>query len=102
VTAMRYVIHADSIENVDAGPLLRELAEDVADDARRLAPVDTGDLVSTIRVLGVSKDKATVAVGGKKGASTGNLVDYAVYVERGTSRMHAQPFMAPATYRYRG
>lgn len=99
---MRFVIHADSLDKIDPGPLLDELAEDVAADMRRLAPVDTGDMVSTIRVLSYGAKKTrSVVVGGIPGKVTGNPVDYPVYVERGTSRMAAQPFMAPATYRYR-
>ena len=99
---MRFVLKADSLDDVDASELLDDLAEDVASDMRRLAPVDEGDMVSTVRVLGYgAKDRRTIAVGGIKGKITGKLVDYAHYVERGTSRMAAQPFMAPATYRYR-
>ncbi len=98
---MRFVLKADSLDDVDARPLLSDLAEDVAADMRRLAPVDEGDMVSTIRVLGASASRISVVVGGIKGKATGKMVDYVVYVERGTSRMAAQPFMAPATYRYR-
>lgn len=100
---MRFVLHRAALEEgADAGDLLDRLADDIASDMKALAPVDTGDMVSTIRVLNYgAKDRRTVAVGGIKGKVTGNLVDYVVYVERGTSKMAAQPFMAPATYRYR-
>ncbi len=100
---MRFVLHQAALdEGADAGELLEELAEDIASDMRRLAPVDEGDMVSTVRVLNYgSKDTRTIAVGGIKGRVTGKLVDYAHFVERGTSKMAAQPFMAPATYRYR-
>lgn len=100
---MRFILHEAALdEGADAGELLDRLADDIADDMGRLAPVDTGDMVSTVRVLNrTAKDMRTIAVGGIKGKITGNLVDYVVFVERGTSKMAAQPFMAPATYRYR-
>ncbi len=96
----RFIVHPDALGKIDTGPLLTELAELVADDMRPITPVDTGDMVSTVRVLSAGKKKR-VAVGGINGKVTGNYVDYAVYVERGTSRMAAQPFMRPALYRYR-
>lgn len=97
----RFILYADRLDSVDAKPLLADLGDDVADDMRRLAPVDTGDMVSTVRVGAPSATKIVVRVGGIKGKITGKPVDYVPYVERGTSRMAAQPFMAPATYRYR-
>jgi HK97 gp10 family phage protein len=99
--AVRVVLVPDADGRVDAGPLLRDLADDVADVMRDLAPVDTGDMRSTIRVLDVTANNARIGAGGIPGAVTGNLVDYVVYVERGTSKMSAQPFMRPALYRYR-
>jgi HK97 gp10 family phage protein len=97
----RFVVYPDAMNRIEYGPLLDHLAEDVASDARRLAPVDEGDMVSTIRVLKSGKKARKIAVGGIKGKVTGKPVDYAVYVERGTSKMAAQPFMKPALYRYR-
>lgn len=98
----RWVLYPDASGKVDVSPLLRYLAEDVADDMRPLTPVDEGDMVSTIRVLTYgSKTSARVTVGGIPGKATGKPVDYAHFVERGTSKMAAQPFMRPALYRYR-
>ena len=98
----RWVLVPNAEGRVDAGPLLTDLANDVADVMRTLSPVDEGDMVSTIRVLSYgAKDSRTVAVGGIAGKVTGKPVDYVVYVERGTSKMAAQPFMRPALYRYR-
>lgn len=57
--------------------------------AKRLCPVDTGRLRSSItHALGVD-------VQGLK-ADIGSDVEYAVYVELGTSRAAAQPFLRPA------
>jgi HK97 gp10 family phage protein len=97
----RWVVHLDQLARIDAGPLLSDLADDVASDAQRLAPVETGDLASTIRVLDRGRKSVKIAVGGIKGKITGETVDYHMYVEEGTSKMKAQPYMRPALYRYR-
>lgn len=61
---------------------LREIAE----DARRNAPVDTGELASSIRV-----DGDTVVAG----------ADHGGYVELGTEHMRAQPYLRPSLYKRR-
>ena len=55
--------------------------------AQQLCPVDTGNLRASI----------THAVSpGEKAAYIGTNVEYAPYVELGTSKMQAQPFLRPA------
>jgi HK97 gp10 family phage protein len=98
----RFVVYADAMNKIDSGPILDYLADDVAADMMKLSPVDEGDMRSTIRVRSYgSKRSRRVVVGGMRGKVTGKPVDYAGYVERGTSKMPAQPFMKPALYRYR-
>ena len=80
--------------------LVERLAKLSAEDMRRTAPVDSGDMVSTIRVEKPRDLVREVKCGGSYGES-GEYVDYTVYVELGTSRMAAQPFMRPALYRLR-
>lgn len=60
-------------------------AYSIESGAQATAPVDTGNLKNSI---GADPDglEATVTAGAK----------YADYVERGTSRMRAQPFLGPA------
>lgn len=62
---------------------------DTTNTARQLAPVDTGYLRSSIT--------GDTEVGGQtvRGEVTAGA-NYAIYVEKGTSRMAAQPFMRPA------
>lgn len=60
-------------------------AEDIADIARRLVPVDTGYLKSSIYALHLARHSQV-----KAGAK------YAGYVEFGTYKMAAQPFLRPA------
>lgn len=60
----------------------------IASDARKLAPVDTGNLRSSI--TGSSNVKAGFA------GTVSTNVDYAAFVEFGTRKSPAQPFMFPA------
>ena len=88
---------------------LDEVADKIVEDAKELCPVDTGALKRSIR-----KEKQLVslypfiynigvAAGGHvKNSRTGREVDYATYVEFGTSRTPAQPFMGPAVEKNRG
>ena len=57
----------------------------VQNEARRLAPVDTGRLRASITV------KRT-----PDGVTVGTNVEYAPYVEYGTRHMAAQPYLRPA------
>ena len=70
-------------------------AELIAQEARRLVPIDTGKLHNSIRVeefQGESgRDEVAVVAGGESiGAG------YAGFVEFGTVRTPAQPFLRPA------
>lgn len=62
-------------------------ADRVAERARQMAPVDTGALRSSIQAVSTTAGKsAEVRVG----------VEYAAYVEYGTYKMAAQPYLSPA------
>lgn len=98
---MRVRTYPGRLASIDYGPLLDDLADDVVDVAKTIVPVLSGDLRSTIRKRKAGKRKVRITAGGKRGAMTGEPVDYAGYVERGTSKMSAQPFLRPALYRYR-
>lgn len=61
----------------------------VVNHAKKLCAVDTGRLRSSITYeIGES--------GGELAARVGTNVEYAPYVEFGTRRMRAQPFLRPA------
>lgn len=70
---------------------LEKIADAVERDVKRLAPVDTGHLRASIRRDPVIGDTVSIRA----------TAEYARYVEQGTSRMHAQPFLKPALYRRR-
>jgi len=77
---------------------LNEIAEKISSDARNFAPVDTGALRKSIRIEKKGKLRVSVVAGGGGviNPKTGREVDYAGYVEFGTSRMSPQPYMQPA------
>lgn len=58
--------------------------------AKRLCPVDTGRLRASITHSDVDRDGDAVKV------RVGTNVEYAAYVELGTSRAAAQPYLRPA------
>ena len=65
--------------------VVKKVALDIEATAKTIVPVDTGNLKNSIgsEVDGLS-------------AEVSATTDYADYVEYGTSRMHAQPYMGPA------
>jgi HK97 gp10 family phage protein len=66
---------------------LRKTAADIERDAKILAPVDTGNLESSI---------STSVFDAGMGAEIGPMAEYGAYVELGTSQMPPQPFLGPA------
>lgn len=75
------------------GPVARmmlDLALEVEGHAKRLAPYRTGDLRSSIQ------STVDFAPGRRVVAIVGSPLEYAGYVEYGTSRMAAQPYLRPA------
>lgn len=66
---------------------------DMEADGKALAPVDTGNLRNSITNTG------PLNTGGAIEGQVGPTAEYGVYVELGTSRMRAQPFMGPAADR---
>jgi len=77
---------------------LEEIAEKIRDDAKGFVPVDTGALRKSIRVEEKGSLEVSIIAGGGGviNPRTGREVDYAGYVEFGTSRASPQPYMQPA------
>lgn len=67
---------------------LLAIGEEVAGDAIRKVPVDTGNLKNSIRSTRVSRKVIHVH----------DRTDYGIFVELGTFKMGAQPFLQPAVY----
>jgi HK97 gp10 family phage protein len=75
--------------------LPKALADDVAEKARALVPVQFGFLKNSI---GVSRTGAGEYQVHARSTEGGADRDYAHFVEYGTRKMAAQPFMTPAYY----
>lgn len=72
--------------------------EPVAEDARALAPVDSGDLRGNITISAKAPDGSDDRFDGRAvfvGILTGKPF-YAGFIEFGTVNMRAQPFLGPA------
>ncbi len=68
---------------------IQQITDGALRDARTMAPVDTGEMVGTLRAEYPEWNVGRVYVGS----------DHWFYVEYGTRFMSAQPFMRPAFYR---
>lgn len=71
----------------NARTAVRRTADEIVRDARSRAPVDTGQLRSSIKAVSLEHGKSAEVM-----ADT----DYAAFVEFGTYKMAAQPFLTPA------
>lgn len=76
-----------------ASQVVRKTALDTEADAKRFAPVDTGNLRNSITTQ-ITGDGLTAAV-----VATAS---YAYWVENGTSTNRPQPFMGPAAQTHTG
>lgn len=79
------------LDNMES--IIKRAAEKIADDAGRLAPERTGRLSESIEIkrLEITKDKIRIGVG-----PVGEDVFYWYFVEYGTAKMSAQPYLRPA------
>lgn len=76
-----------------AAQVIRKTAKDIERDAKIMAPVDTGNLRNSISTT-VGGSGSTLSV------EVGPTAHYGIYVELGTSRMGAQPYLFPAADRH--
>jgi len=96
LTRIQGDLDAEVVEALD------EVAEKIKKDAKDGCPVDTGSLQKSIRRQKHAMPARHVhAIGVSAGGyitnpKTGRKVDYAAYVEFGTSKTRPQPFMQPA------
>ena len=71
------------------GRTLERAAQEVVDGAQSIVPVDTGALRASIKVTESGKNHIVISAGDN------DRVVYAAFVEMGTSKMSAQPYMGP-------
>lgn len=84
--------NAPKVVRQRAQMVVRKTAKDIERDAKLKAPYDTGNLKNSIS----TSDLRTVGQSGDLTAEVGPTANYGIYLEMGTSRMAAQPFMGPA------
>lgn len=77
----------------------RAAAKFVRDDAKALAPHDTGQLEASIKVKAIKRQRGKIghAVMTGEGLFKGETF-YGGFVELGTQRMRADPYLRPALY----
>jgi len=81
---------APEIEKAVAGASVKA-AEAVAADARRLVPVDSGELQASIKAMKSKfKDGGAIILAGNKKAFYAHMIEY------GTVKKAAKPFLRPA------
>lgn len=73
-----------------AGSAMGKALGDIGSGAKARAPVDTGTLANSI-------SSEMQRGGGTLRGEVGPTVNYGGFVENGTSRMRAQPYLRPAT-----
>lgn len=78
-----------------ARTVVAKTALDVERTAKELAPVDTGNLKSSIGHSDLRAGSSDQMV-----AEVGPTANYGIFLELGTSRAPAQPFMGPAADRH--
>lgn len=78
---------------VDVG--MQKACTVVRNDAARICPVDTGRLRSSLAYEIETKGKEIIG-------RIGTNVEYSIFVEYGTSRMAAQPYLRPALEKNKG
>ncbi|QFG09554.1 tail completion or Neck1 protein [Arthrobacter phage TripleJ] len=85
---------AQAAVNIGRGAqvVVRKAAIDTERDAKNFAPVDTGNLKSSIG----HSDLRNVGQSGSLEAEVGPTANYGHYVEFGTSRMAPRAFLGPA------
>jgi HK97 gp10 family phage protein len=94
--SVKVVIQTIALESMlrsASGPVGRhvfKMGVNIQSSAKRLCPVDTGRLRSSIQTTTPRDTGSGVSV------RVGSNVNYARYVELGTRRMRARPFLRPA------
>lgn len=95
-------VAAPGVLDDDLVKAMSNLGNAVVRRARRTVPKRTWALHDTIRqettLVAPGKVRTVVKAGG---TVNGRTVSYALHVERGTSRMRAQPFLRPAVMQSR-
>lgn len=81
-------------------PALREGAKVIHKQAKRFVPVDEGDLKRSLKVRAAKRNRKGIVAVNVQTSSEANVFSgeqfYGAFVEFGTSKTPAQPFLRPA------
>ena len=96
----RLTMFPATVQKKIARSAARKAAKPLLAKAKQFAPVDTGTLRDSIKIRGLkrlkkNRGKVGVSVAVGKGWYLGKTF-YAAFIEFGTNRMEAQPFLRPA------
>jgi len=84
----------EALKHIATADIYDEISNTIIEDAKQLCPVSTGALQNSITAT-VTTDTDTNGI--QLDISAGNdEIDYAPFVELGTSKMAARPFLFPA------
>lgn len=88
----------EKLENKVIRAAIRQGANVIKDKVKSYVPVDTGDLKKSIKVTGTRYQKGKIAFVVRPTPNKKKKVSvyYAKFVENGTSKMAAKPFLRPA------
>jgi HK97 gp10 family phage protein len=107
MAGFRIVVNAatdDLVGNALSDYFESKLGPRIQANAKRTVPVDLGNLKRSIIVQVQRGDQPVLQVGVDPHAPGITIpeVEYGRYVEQGTSKMAAQPYLRPAVYQARG
>ena len=98
----RFVIHEEALDDVDTVQAMSDILDAIAADARVGAPKGkTGRLAGGIRVSSISRDGGIVESRAENPRSSEGHAEYPFWVEKGTRRSQARPYLRPAANKYR-
>lgn len=98
----RVVLYPEVLDEIDTKPAMQDLADAVAADAREnAAKGKTLGLSEGIEVTGVTDSQAIIESHATNPRSSPENAEYPLWVEKGTGRSRARPYLRPAAYKYR-
>jgi HK97 gp10 family phage protein len=94
------LVRINTIARLEVGFLMKGAAKYLEETAIEMAPIRTGNLKTSIHATQVAPYthivRADTRTGSDPGGEGKSSYEYAGYVEFGTSKMDARPFMQPA------
>lgn len=98
----RVELHEENLELIDTEPAVRDILEAIAADARRnVRRGRTLGLAEGISVVDVTRNGGRVESTARNPRSSPEHAAYPRWVEKGTRRSRAFPYLRPAALKYR-